>query len=93
MRDSLRAVVAATDARTLHDNTAFAEAFARVLDESELQRVILAETVWKDGLQARERGEVEEAAKLFEAAIDGRGKGLCDDVKAGRDRVVDMRRE
>ena len=93
MRDSLRAVVAATDARTLHDNTAFAEAFARVLDESELQRVILAETVWKDGLQARERGDVEEATMLFEAAIDGRGKGLCDDIKAGRDRVVDMRRE
>jgi len=93
MRDSLRAVVAATDARMLHDNTAFAEAFARVLDESELQRVILAETVWKDGLQARERGDVEEATMLFEAAIDGRGKGLCDDIKAGRDRVVDMRRE
>jgi tetratricopeptide (TPR) repeat protein len=93
MRASLLAVVAATDARTINDNTAFAEALARVLATSEADRVNLAETVWENGLQARERGEEEEAAKLFEAAIDGRGKGLCDDIKAGRDRVVDMRRE
>ncbi len=42
-------------------------------------------------MQARARGEVEEASKLFEATIDGRGKGLCDDVKAGHDQVVEMR--
>ena len=93
MRGGLLVVVAATDARTLNDNTAFAEAFGRVLKKSEHDRVNLAETVWMDGVQARERGEVEEAAMLFEAAIDGRGKGLCDDIKEGRDRVVEMRRE
>ena len=91
MRASLQAVVAATDARTLNDNTAFAEAFGRVLGTSEDDRVSLVETVWEYGLQARDRGEVGEALMLFEAAIDGRGKGLCDDKKEGRDRVVEMR--
>ena len=93
MRAGLQAVVAATDARTLKDNTAFAEAFGRVLDTSDEDRKDLTEAVWEHGLQARESGEVEEAGKLFEAAIDGRGKGLCDDDKAGRDRVVEMRGE
>ena len=63
MRAGLQAVVAATDVRTLHDNTAFAEAFGRVLEKSEHDRVNLAETVWEKGLQARERGEVEEAKR------------------------------
>jgi len=90
MRARLQAV-AATDARMLNENTAFAEAFGRVLGTSEDDRVSLVETVWEYGLQARERGEVKEAVMLFEAAIDGRGKGLCDDNKEGRDRVVDMR--
>jgi len=70
-----------------------AEVFGRVMDASEQARVELAEAVWADGIRTRERGEVEEAAKLFEAAIDGRGKGLCADIKSGRDRVVEMRGE
>jgi hypothetical protein len=44
-----------------------AEDFGRVIDASEEARVKLAETLWKDGVEARERGEAEEAAKLFEA--------------------------
>jgi hypothetical protein len=58
MRAGLQAVVAASDARTLNDNTAFTEAFERVLDTSEDDRRDLAETVWEYGLQARKRGEV-----------------------------------
>jgi hypothetical protein len=34
---------------------------------------------------------LEEAVKLFEAAIDGRGKMLCTDNKGARYRVVEMR--
>jgi tetratricopeptide (TPR) repeat protein len=91
MRAGLQAVVAASDARTLNDNTAFADAFARVLDTSDEDRKDLAEAVWEYGLQARDSGEQEEADKLFEAAINGRGKGLCVDDKEGRGRVVEMR--
>ena len=81
------------DASKLNDNSVFEQVFGRVMDGSEDTRVKVVEAVWKDGVEAHERGEVEEATKLLEAAIDGRGKGLCSDIKEGRDRVVEMRRE
>ena len=91
MRAGLEEIVAEYDASTLNDNTVFAQVFGRVMDGSEDSRVKVAEAVWKDGVEAHERGEVQEATQLLEAAIDGRGKGLCYDIKEGRDRVVDMR--
>ena len=87
------AVVAASDAGSLNDNATFAQVFGRVIDTAEDERVKLTEAVWADGIRARESAEVEEAAKLFEAAIHARSKGLCADVKAGRDRVIEMRQE
>jgi tetratricopeptide (TPR) repeat protein len=93
MRACLEDIVAEYDASKLNDNSVFEQVFGRVMDGSEDTRVKVAEAVWKDGVEAHERGDVEEATKLFEAAIDGRCKGLCSDIKEGRDRVVEMRRE
>ena len=85
--------MAASDAASLNDNATFAQVFGRVIDTAEDERVKLAEAVWADGIRARESAEVEEAAKLFEAVIHARSKGLCSDVKAGRDRAIEMRQE
>jgi len=52
----------------------------------------LAEAVCQDGEAAPGRGEADEAAVLFENAIDSSGRGLCADDKQGRDRIVAMRR-
>ena len=79
------------DASALNHNSVFAQVFGRVMDGSEDVRMKVVETVWKDGVEAHERGEVEEATKLFKASIDGRGKRLCSDIKDARDRVVEMR--
>ncbi len=46
----------------------------------------------QDGEAAPGRGEADEAAVLFENAIDSSGRGLCADDKQGRDRIVAMRR-
>ena len=90
MRAGLDAIVE-YDASALNDNSVFAQVFGRVMDGSEDVRMKVVETVWKDGVEAHERGEVEEATKLFKAAIHCRGKGgLCSDIKEARDRVVEL---
>jgi hypothetical protein len=76
MHTGLEDIVAEYDASKLNDNAVFEQAFVRVMDGSEDTRVKVTEAVWKDGVEAHERGEVEEATELLEAAIDGRGKGL-----------------
>jgi tetratricopeptide (TPR) repeat protein len=92
MRTVLQAVVAETVASELNDNEHFGVVFGRVIEVSEDKRRELAEAVWQDGEAARGRGETDEAAALFEKAIDARGRGLCADDKEGRDRIVAMRR-
>ena len=92
LRAALQAVVEGAVPSELNDNTTFGVWVGRVIDASEAQRRQLAEAVWQDGEAALQRGEAGEAAALFDKAIDARGRGLCADEKAGRDRVVEMRR-
>jgi hypothetical protein len=60
MRAGLEEIVGEYDASALNDNTVFADVFGRVMDGSEDSRVKVAEAVWKDGVEAHERGEVEQ---------------------------------
>ncbi len=92
MRTALQAVVAEIVPSELNDNEHFCEVFGRVIEVSEEKRRQLAEAVWQDGEAARGRGEADEAAALFDKAIDARGRGLCADDKEGRDRILAMRR-
>jgi tetratricopeptide (TPR) repeat protein len=93
MRGALQGVVSSVRVAELNaNNLCYKEAFTTIIDTSEDWRQKLAELLMKQGDAARERGNVEEAAKLFEKAIAARGPELCADVKAGRDRVIEMRR-
>ena len=93
MRGALQGVVSSVRVAELNaNNLCYKEAFTTIIDTSEDWREKLAELLMKQGDTARERGNVEEAAKLFEKAIAARGPELCADVKAGRDRVIEMRR-
>ena len=74
------------------NNECYKKAFTGVIDTSDDCRQKLAELLMKQGEEAREHGNAQEAAKLFEKAIKARGPELCADVKAGRDRVIEMRR-
>ena len=51
-----------------------------------------AEALWEHSQAARSAGQMEDAGALLEKAIDARGPVLCADLKAGRDRVIEMRR-
>ena len=62
------------------------------MDLSEARRVEVAEALWEHSQAARSAGQMEDAGALLEKAIDARGPVLCADLKAGRDRVIEMRR-
>ena len=93
MRAALLRVVRAEDVSALNsDNLAFKDAFVRVIDTSEARRQQIAELLMKQGEEERGRGAMDKAACLFEKGIAARGSELCADDKAGRDRVIEMRR-
>ena len=93
MHAALQGVVSSVSVAELNSNNlVYKEAFTSVIDTSEEWRLKLAELLMKQGEEARERGNVEEAVWLFEKAIAARGPELCADVKEGRDRVIEMRR-
>ena len=93
MHVALQGVVEAVSVAEVNaNNLVYKDAFVHVIDTSEHWRQKLAELLMKQGEEARARGNAKEAAKLFEEAIAARGTELCADVKAGRDRVIEMRR-
>ena len=93
MHVALHGVVEAVSVAEVNaNNLVYKDAFVQVIDTSEHWRQKLAELLMKQGEEARARGNAKEAAKLFEEAIAARGTELCADVKAGRDRVIEMRR-
>ena len=92
MQADLRVTLGAATVESLNDNAGFVDVFERVMDLSEARRVEVAEALWENSQAARSAGQMEDAGALLEKAIDARGPALCADLKAGRDRVIEMRR-
>ena len=92
MQADLRVTLGAATVESLNDNAGFVDVFERVMDLSEARRVEVAEALWENSQAARSAGQMEDAGALLEKAIDARGPALCADLRAGRDRVIDMRR-
>ena len=96
MHGALQKVVDDATPEHLNNNKGFVEVFVDAIDKSEEKRVELVEELWKKGeecLEAESKaGQNKDAKALLEIAMDGRGKSLCADIKAGRDRVITMRR-
>ena len=92
MQADLRVTLGAATVESLNDNAGFVDVFERVMDLSEARRVEVAEALWENSQAAHSAGQMEDAGALLEKAIDARGPALCADLKAGRDRVIDMRR-
>ena len=92
MQADLRVTLGAATVQSLNDNAGFVDVFERVMDLSEARRVEVAEALCEHSQAAHSAGQMEDAGALLEKAIDARGPALCADLKAGRDRVIDMRR-
>lgn len=93
MQVVLNSTATAADAAALNDNLEFGDAFERLIDAAEEQRVGMSESLWKRGEEARVNGAREEAAGMFECAIAARGPDLCARSKENSDRVLAWRRE